>query len=219
MFFVGDIHGNLDRYRKYLKILRRKFPQESVIQVGDMGVGFPYSQSDSFPKHSWFIRGNHDNPEIALQNSQYLGNFGVKEIDGYKIFFVSGAWSIDRIHRTQGKDWWPEEELTVQQLNEALDLYIMEKPEIVISHDGPQQPTYKLLNRILYDNGSYIIRSPIPTRTGQALTAMFENHKPKLWLFGHYHTKWEMTIDSTKFICLPEPIDENDFLRLEDIQF
>jgi hypothetical protein len=33
---------------------------------------------------------------------------------------------------------------------------------------------------------------------------MFIGHKPKLWIFGHWHVPFDEVIAGTRFICLPE---------------
>jgi hypothetical protein len=36
------------------------------------------------------------------------------------------------------------------------------------------------------------------------LQQMFDVHKPKHWVFGHYHIRRDFEIDGTQFHCLPE---------------
>jgi predicted phosphodiesterase len=216
MILVGDVHGMLDTFRRRMKEMKKKFPDETVIQVGDLGLGFPKSESPVLPKHCKFIRGNHDNPAVCRIHPNYLGDFGATEIDGHSIFYVSGAWSIDRKDRTEGVSWWPDEELTIAELNTALDQYIATKPEIMITHDGPQQATTYILNRFMLSNNiAYSERTPTTTRTGQALYAMFEAYQPKLWVFGHWHYSWIKRINGTVFMCL----NELEMQRFEDINF
>lgn len=33
---------------------------------------------------------------------------------------------------------------------------------------------------------------------------MFTAHKPKLWLFGHWHMPFDEVVSGTRFICLAE---------------
>ena len=42
------------------------------------------------------------------------------------------------------------------------------------------------------------------SRTRVWFQNMFERHQPKLWLFGHWHTPFDETVDGTRFVCLPE---------------
>lgn len=214
MIFVGDVHGQLDRFRRDMKRKRKEFPNETFVQVGDLGLGFPKSESPVLPQDCKFIRGNHDNPPVCREHPNYLGDYGVTEIDGHKIFFLGGAWSIDRPYRVEGVSWWPEEELMIVELNDALDLYIAEKPDIVVTHDGPQHATTWILNRfLLTSTNAGRMESPQVTRTGQALYAMFEEHQPKLWVFGHWHCSWIKKIKGTVFMC----VNELEMQRFDDL--
>lgn len=216
MILVGDVHGMLDRFRQMMKRLKTDFPDETVVQVGDLGLGFPKSQSSDFPDQMKFIRGNHDAPAVCRAHRNYLGDYGAIEIDGHRIFYVSGAWSIDRAYRTEGVSWWPEEELTIAELNQAFEQYLEYKPDVMITHDGPSHATTWILNRFsLAGTTPYREQSPHPTRTGQALSAMFEAYQPKLWVFGHWHTTWIKKIKGTVFVCL----NELEFQRVDDINF
>jgi predicted phosphodiesterase len=216
MIFVGDVHGKLDMFRRELKRYKKLYPEETVIQVGDLGLGFPKSQSPDLPEQASFIRGNHDAPAVCRAHPNYMGDYGVVEIEGHKIFYLGGAWSIDRHLRIEGVSWWPDEELSIPELNNAFDLYLETKPEIMITHDGPSHATTWILNRfVLNSQSAYREQSPIPTRTGQALSAMFEAYQPKLWAFGHWHASWIKKIKGTVFMCL----NELEFQRFDDINF
>jgi len=191
VLIVGDIHG---RTESYLKLLNR-YAGEPSVQIGDFGVGFvPIPE---LPDNAWFFPGNHDNRELCRQSSHFLGDYGVREVGGVRFFFLSGAWSIDRRMRIEGKNWWRDEELSVAELNRAVNLYQDSKPDIVLSHDGPSIATGRILARL----GSLHFAQ---TATGQALDAMFDIHQPAKWIFGHWHVNWRETIGSTDFRCLSE---------------
>ena len=126
-----------------------------------------------------------------------------------------GSWSIDRQFRIEGISWWPEEELTISELNDAVDLYIETKPEIVITHDGPGPFTHYILNRYALQSQAWYKESTVnPTRTGQALSAMFEAFQPKIWCIGHWHTDYEKIIKGTRFIC----INELNHIRIDELK-
>lgn len=201
MLIVGDIHGKTKEYQALLARHKDRLPYESSIQLGDFGVGFVPIPPD-LPENAWFIRGNHDDPTGCKLSSHYLGDYGYKEIDGIKIFYISGAWSIDRAMRVEGISWWRDEEMSVAELSKAFDLYYEVKPDIVISHDGPGQATRKMINqyRVVNDYGLTVH----DTKTGYALGAMFTAHEPSKWFFGHWHDDWKSKIGKTTFQCLNE---------------
>ena len=108
------------------------------------------------------------------------------------MFFQRGANSIDKHLRTEGKDWFSNEEMSYTQLGKAVDLYIESKPRIMFSHTCPSSVKKQLFN---YDESS---------RTEQALQVMFELHQPEYWFFGHFHFSKNIIINNTRFICLAE---------------
>lgn len=112
---LGDIHGDFGFYFQWLS---QKDPNDITIQLGDLGLGFydkydkQYEEGIKKYPNARFLRGNHDSPEVCKKQDAYLGDFGVFKD---KIFFISGAWSIDYDCRTPGKDWWRDEEISIFQ--------------------------------------------------------------------------------------------------------
>jgi predicted phosphodiesterase len=199
MWLMGDVHGKWQEMQQICK-----YKKGTGILIGDIGVGFPRMPKLTLPDNVFMIAGNHDSPEVIRAHPNYLGNYGSREIDGHRTFFMGGAWSIDQAWRTEGQTWWRDEELSMPELYAAHDEYVDYKPEIMISHDGPSQATTYLLNELLIASGSSQVQSPISTRTGQALSAMFDSYQPKIWIFGHWHLNWRKEINGTLFICLNE---------------
>jgi hypothetical protein len=126
--FIGDVHALVD---EYLGIIAR-YPR--TFQLGDFGFGEapgwinclsvpPYSENHRI------LRGNHDSPAVAHQVPQCLADWG--EWNG--VFYVAGADSIDKKWRTPGKSWWPDEELSQDELTKAIAAFEARKPEVVES--------------------------------------------------------------------------------------
>jgi len=190
MVFIGDIHGN---WRSLDRAVDFYGDREEYIIVGDVGIGFPgHDFPNKFPNKVKFIRGNHDNPQVCQQHEDSLGEFGVYKGMG----FVSGAWSIDRAYRTTGYDWWSDEELSMLQLQAAIDLMQKEQPSIMLSHDAPSSIASLVLKK-----GGF---GPLyPNRTNQALEIVRTTVPSiKLWVFGHFHVPFDVTIDGCRFVGL-----------------
>lgn len=111
------------------------------------------------------------------------------------MFFVSGAWSIDQAFRVEGRDWWRDEELSVADGMKALDAYAVAKPQVMVSHDGPES---------IFLGGPMTIPNYHRSRTSTLLEAMLEAHAPELWIFGHHHVSRDFVEGSTRFRCLDE---------------
>lgn len=181
---VGDVHG---KYHKYLGLLAT-FEGDSI-QVGDFGFK---------KEHDWFLSNmNYDKHKIVFGNHDYyplvysphsLGDWNYWN----NIFTVRGAWSIDFVHRLEGRDWFREEQLTYRQGDEVLEAYEKIKPKYVVTHECPQ--------KIKHDWFGYNNR----TITNQLLQAMLDIHQPDLWIFGHYHKSRQDLEGNTFFKCLAE---------------
>ena len=182
MLFIGDVHGKIDQYLRLIK------GHKTSIQVGDMG--FSYAQL--VPEHK-FIGGNHDNWDQIDDCESYLGRYGyLLEDTGAatrEIFFVSGAYSIDKAQRTIGINWWKREELSNQEMFSCWDLY--KGADILVSHDCP-----------LSVATCFGIHERDKTR--QFLQSLLDKHKPNIWIFGHWHRHFDEIINGCRFICLNE---------------
>lgn len=194
--FIGDIHS---RFNDYLPLLG----DHPSIQVGDFGIGFRDNPTDYYDvtRHK-FARGNHDDPAGCRLEPNWIPDGTTYE----GVFVVGGAQSTDQHLRTEGKDWWPDEQLSHEQLWAIADTYEQLKPQVVVSHDAPEPITH-------YMKGYWDWNV---TRTQQALTGLLSLHRPKVWLFGHYHKSYDETIDGCRFICLN--INEYIDLDLDAIQ-
>ena len=196
---VGDVHGNIASYISLVK----EIPYS--IQLGDLGFKYkPWIYDLSADQHK-VLAGNHDNYDLedgifANQTEHFLGDYGVHTVpDIGNLFFIRGGNSIDRYNRIAGLSWWPDEELSYEKCQKALDLYSKLKPDMVISHECPES-VIKYVSGLNHWNGK-----PIPPSvTSMVLQYMFEKHQPKLWFFGHHHKSWTMMIDGTQFRCLNE---------------
>lgn len=197
---IGDVHGKFGRYRELI----RDVPFS--IQAGDMGVGFralrggeiktlanPPFDAMTEGRHL-FIRGNHDNPSVCQQHAYWIRDGST--VDG--IYCLGGAVSIDRAWRTEGLDWWPDEECSYADLQDMIDDYAAIKPEVVITHDCPASVANEILaafNMRKIEDGSV---------TRQALEQMLSVHQPRAWYFGHWHVSLSFVRGRTTFRCLNE---------------
>lgn len=192
MLLIGDVHGLVNQYFKILQRCKGK-----SLQVGDFG----------FKKHhDWLLENKHinkDEHKILFGNHDYypyldkpysIGDYAMHE----GMFCIRGAKSIDRHNRAEGLDWFPEEELNYRQFWELTDEYERLRPDIVVSHDCPKSVAQSLYG--YYDTGRAADRSI----TSDSMDAMFEIHRPKIWVFGHHHMSKDITIMDTRFVCLNE---------------
>lgn len=205
---VGDIHGAFNEYDVFILntsgMRHRGDAAERSIQVGDFGIGFftPYWHESV---RDWmranptqrFIRGNHDDPAMCKTMPGYIPD-GTVEGD---IMYMGGAWSIDHALRTEGVDWWADEELSMQELEVMIDVYRTTKPRVMFTHDCPEQIAWDMF---ISRGNAWGGKTQFKTRTGQALQSMWEYHQPEMWFFGHWHETRDLTLNGTKFQCVGE---------------
>jgi predicted phosphodiesterase len=186
LLVIGDVHGKINDYWKLVN-----FRKGCSIQVGDFGFK---------KQHDWFLKnidytqnqinfGNHDDYSF-LYEPHSLSNWSYAYES--KVMTVRGACSIDKAYRTENLDWWANEELNYEEMQNAIDFYNFNKPKIMITHDCPDY-----VRRYLFG-----VRDKSITSNG--LQVMFENHQPDIWIFGHHHRSKNEVINGTRFICLAE---------------
>jgi predicted phosphodiesterase len=189
IYLIGDVHGKINEYYQIIRNLN------NTIQLGDFGVGFV--EFPELSRNHRFIRGNHDNPEICQMIPNFLGDYGI--LLEHDIFFISGAYSIDKNLRTIGIDWWENEELTNQQIEKLINYYELIKPNIVISHDAP--------GNFL----EYHFNSNFNNKTNSFMEALFDIYEPDVWVFAHHHESIREKFGETQFVGL----DELEVYKLE----
>ena len=183
---VSDVHG---KYSEFVKIARQ---HQFVVQLGDFGFCYKCLRDNNLD-HVFIVGGNHENQPELEKIPNYLGNFGERELNGVKFFFIRGAYSIDKFYRKIGIDWFPNEELNFTEANECISEYNRVRPDIVLSHDCP--------NFVIRD---CMKKDYVFSQTQRLLGGLWRVHQPKLWVFAHWHASMTFQVARTKFVCLNE---------------
>jgi hypothetical protein len=224
---IGDVHGkyvgNPPLEEGYVSIAKGA---EYSLCVGDVGFNYNYLVDNLDSNRHKAIGGNHDNYTAVectvckgqkcetcemrghwfpLMSPHFLKDFGVLKIPDFEpIFYVRGAWSIDKLYRILNVSWWKDEELTKTQFGRTVVSYHEEKPEFVVTHTCPNSIIPYFFRGNSFGNtiqGSY---------TEAILNKMYNYHQPKKWIFGHWHIDWRQVVKhpetgkETEFICLKE---------------
>lgn len=192
---IGDVHNKIEEYHNLITSL----PWGTrTIQLGDMSI---FRGPAPLPLNHRWIRGNHDNPAKSRQHPNYLGEHGILNDDS--LFYLGGAFSIDRAHRAMDFDWFRDEEQSWEELQKAIDMYMEFKPRYVVSHEAPSEAGYNMLMRAAIGFRPEKLACT-QSRTAEALQVMFDSHKPTEWVFGHYHINKSFVWRGTKFTCVNE---------------
>jgi Icc-related predicted phosphoesterase len=190
MRIIGDVHTKIAKYAEIISTCKES------IQVGDFGLQPEWDWLEECVSLSHKINmGNHDFIPY-INKSHSLGNWSYER----GIFTVRGAYSIDFYNSREGLDWFRNEELNYGESNEVYENWMKIKPEIVVTHDCPASVAEKLFG--FPTTG--INKDYFKSTTRELLQSLFEEHQPKIWIFGHYHKSKDEVINGTRFICLAE---------------
>jgi hypothetical protein len=201
LVFIGDAHGKIDAL---LRLIGGYPRTTQIFQLGDLGLGFGATRLPERGQYFRWIRGNHDDPAQCRAHPNYLGDFGF--LPDLQLFYLGGGFSIDHewrkdlMRRGGPHVWWPDEELSPEELEQAEILYAQCKPKIVISHECP----LSVATIVLRQEGVSFGDGGGPSRTSKSLQRMFDMHPPRHWIFGHYHVDRIMSLDGTTFRCCAE---------------
>ena len=197
--FIGDVHGAKSWYKKMCNT------SKISTQLGDVNNSpkmYEFFEGLD-PNNHKYIHGNHD--WLENPTPHYLGEYGIWNIEGLKIGFISGAYSIDAKRRacSHTDPIHENEELSYSTLIKALELIKEEQPNVIISHSAPN---------LAYDRLTLLPQySSIFSRTGNALNSIMNECSPSLWVFGHYHQNTNFVYQNrTTFAC----VDKNNTLPM-----
>lgn len=215
--YIGDLHGNFDHVKWWLKQGHHK--NITLIQVGDFGVGFNQSSEDKVLQRLnkelgeresilLVIRGNHDNPSYFDGNHDYefikfLPDYTTMEIDGLNHLFIGGALSIDRKVRTEGVDYWKNEGF-IKNLNAVSEL---KNIDVVVTHSAPNfTEPFGFDGIVTYyaDNDATLLDELTKERSD--ITEVFEtlqkNNKIRYHFYGHFHYNTKNLVNNCNHIML-----------------
>ena len=188
-------------------LINKKHP-DMIICCGDFGYwpnvswGAPLSniKLQGTKKILWCDGNHEDHWRLKERKSDemepgiiYMPRGSVYTLeDGRTIMFMGGADSIDKQHRTEGVSWFSEEVITQKDLYNLPDIKI----DIFITHTCPKELVPEMLK---YDDRK--TNDP----SNEALSALWQIYKPKLWFFGHWHVCKSGMLGETKWQALGAP--------------
>lgn len=228
-FLTGDIHGEKDINRLSSKKWKEKkiLTQDDYLFIlGDFGLPLT-NWKDKTDKYylGWLskfdltifvIPGNHENYNLLYslplseafggkvrfirKNIILLETGEIYDIGGDSFLVLGGAESTDKMYRTPGVSWWPEE---VPNYSQIQNVYTnLEKRnfnvDYVLSHTIPRSSYYNL-GFSSYDFERY----------PDTLELIREKISYKHWYAGHFHIEKEdtenrLSILYTSIIPLPQ---------------
>ena len=144
--------------------------------------------------HDWIARlpekeWNGGRVHVVAENILHLMRGQIFSISGKKFFVCGGAASVDKEQRTVGISWWPQEDISWAESEEALNN--LEKVsygvDYIFTHTCPASLAQPMFGE-----------RPVPDSTASFLDVVAENVPGAEWFFGH----WHYDIDYVRYHCL-----------------
>lgn len=229
IYVTGDTHGMIDFAK--LKLFANQHSnltkKDYVIIAGDFGGVWSEKtlqenllEYEKLPFSILFVDGNHENFDLLNSFEVSIWNGGkihqiseniihlmrgqVFEIDGVKIFTLGGARSVDKAGRIEHISWWEEEEISDQDMQEAVFnlKHHQNKVDYIITHSCDERALYypplRNKNQFFY---AYL--------ENRLLSYFEENVTYKHWYFGHYHLDGDLNDKKTVLYDQIIPLGES----------
>lgn len=193
---AGDWHGNESWARRVITAAREQ--AGIILQAGDFGVwdrAYLAALDDALGSaRLWFCEGNHEDYELLAElagDQPYEDTWITPKIrwlrrgtrwaqDGRTWLALGGAVSVDKLLRTPGRDWFPGETVTREDMEKAM----AGPADVLLSHDAPvsaplelQRPAPRLWQPML----------PAAERHRELLEEVCQATGPAHVFHGHYH--------------------------------
>lgn len=162
----------------------------------------------------YFCPGNHEdwidlearatsvNPHSVelFKNVFYMPRCSTLDLpDGRRVLFIGGASSIDKSERTAWYDWFPQETVTLEDIDALPDTSI----DIVVSHACPTE----FKEQLNEDSDDWRVRDSYWSQkfsdpSCHQLSKVLHKYNPRYWIFGHYHVSKRGRSYDTDWFCL-----------------
>ena len=217
IFITGDTHGDID-YSKLLLLKEKRLSYgDYLIICGDAGICW---SKETFKYHLklyndigctiLFVDGNHEN--FKMLNSMPLVEFHgalmhqidehifhilrgeILTLENRTFLCIGGAHSIDKMYRVPYISWWPEEDITYHDIDNALENLkkFNNKVDYVITHCCDSKTVMKELHFKRDQNTDQL----------NFIDGVVDYSR---WFFGHYH--YDLCINDKK-TCIYKNIIE-----------
>lgn len=213
---AGDWHGNTPWALGVIGLLDTLLPNESpklILHLGDFGIwpgrgGARYVDEVNrdliaADAHLSFVDGNHENfdeladlaqsvspvdPVPVHTNITWLPRGHRWTWHGRRWLAVGGAVSVDRAHRRERVDWWPEEEISEAQTQ---DIACGGRADVMVCHDAPCTVPLRLAAPQRDWAAADLARADAHRERLQDITDAVE---PSHLFHGHYHVAHETAV-------------------------
>lgn len=126
------------------------------------------------------------------------------EWKGVSFLALGGAFSIDKYNRIPGKEWWPEETITMQEAEIAC---AGGHADVMITHDIPERFMIASLTKTDMLWPKDMVRSSNLHRS--LLQSIVDEVRPDRLIGGHYHTRQHGLLHGNDYTTIIDILDMN----------
>jgi Calcineurin-like phosphoesterase len=214
---AGDWHGDLDWARSVIWRLPQLLagePTRLILHLGDFGI-WPGAGGERYLSglaavlagagaSIGFVDGNHEDfdqldamtaaagpgvPVAIRPNIMYLPRGYRWRWHGQSWLACGGGVSLDRSARTQGADWWPQEEITAGQ---AAVIAAGGHADVMVCHDCPDGVPHDFGRPPAWWDPADLRRSQMHR---QRLRQIVDTVRPSYLMHGHLHVPYQDRFD------------------------
>ncbi|MGO2112252.1 MAG: metallophosphoesterase family protein [Pseudoclavibacter sp.] len=220
---AGDWHANTD-YAVASIERARAGGAEAIVHLGDFGFRFAPAYLEALDTALggvplYFIDGNHEH--FTWLADQPLDGAGMRPLStcvthlprgvrwtwrGRAWLALGGAHSVDRLSREPGEAWWPEESVTLDDIEVAT---APGEADVLVCHDAPAGVPVPHV----YDDGTYPAADEAAGEAHRDLVrAVVDGTWPRLIGHGHFHRHYRSTLGAATVLGLAhdhEPVEQN----------
>lgn len=229
----ADWHANVG----WLRMLSRALPNlaydvETVFQLGDWGMD-PVETDVLFAeariKRVYVVVGNHErfdlisplldaHPGAAVRVSDItwiLPRPARLTVGGRTILSLGGAASVDRHWRAEGRDWWPDEAITDEQVAAAI---AGGPADVLLTHESPANTPVRAVRELLGTNPRRFPAEALEesAKSRARVSEVWDAVRPELLMHGHMHTPRGGTAeDGRRVVSLGRDVQEDNLAILD----
>lgn len=224
ILLVGDLHMNTLAAHQVIDHAQA-LGVDLILQLGDFGfwprtsAGQKYlneveSKLSTFGLDLWFIPGNHEDWTSLAERPIEDDGLGIitEHIRGIPVghrwtwrstrwLAIGGAPSVDKHLRTEGVDWFPEEEITEKQL---AAIVAAGPADLVVAHDAPMGTDF--LDRRYQQHLDPWERDswwPVSAQLRadahqERLRRILDGVEARRWFHGHHHVRCSSAINTPR---------------------
>lgn len=202
---AGDWHGNTGWAVRVIKAAKRLLRDEPlpplILHCGDFGI-WPGAGGKAYLREVqtacaelgvriWFIDGNHEDftqlERFRDGDPRWLPRGTRWNWHGRTWLALGGGVSLDKAIRTEGRDWWPEEEITAEQAAEVTN---GGPAHVMVTHDCPVKVAHSFPPPPSFWDPRDLARN---ARHRERLQRVVDRVRPGWLLHGHLHRSYQLT--------------------------